>query len=100
MELEGVAFHDNYFIEKKLYPNVDYYSGLIYRDIGISTNMFTVPVVMGRLPGWIAHWKEMHDSVSIKKGRPRQIYIGETERKVVPASKRKGFSLFSMFRKE
>jgi citrate synthase len=100
MELEDAALHDDYFIEKKLYPNVDFYSGLIYRDIGIPTNMFTVMFVMGRLPGWIAHWKEMHDSVPFKIGRPRQIYIGESERKVIPASKRKGFSLFSIFRRK
>ncbi len=100
MELEDAALHDDYFIEKKLYPNVDFYSGIIYREIGIPTNMFTVMFVIGRLPGWIAHWKEMHDSVPFKISRPRQIYIGEKERKVVSVKKRKGFSLFSIFRRE
>jgi citrate synthase len=100
MELEDAALHDDYFIERQLYPNVDFYSGLIYRDIGIPTNMFTVMFVMGRMPGWIAHWKEMHDSVPFRIGRPRQIYVGEKERSYTPTSKRKGFSLFSIFRGE
>ncbi len=89
LELEEAALRDAYFLEKKLYPNVDFYSGLIYRAIGIPSNMFTVMFVMGRMPGWIAQWKELHNSVPFKIGRPRQIYIGEKERKYVPLSKRK-----------
>jgi citrate synthase len=98
LELEDVALQDDYFLEKKLYPNVDFYSGLIYRAIGIPTNMFTVMFAMGRMPGWIAHWKEMHDSVPFKIGRPRQIYIGEKKRKYTPRNKRKPFSLLDIFK--
>jgi citrate synthase len=87
LELEDAALSDEYFLEKKLYPNVDFYSGLIYRAIGIPTNMFTVMFAMGRMPGWIAQWKEMHDSVPFKIGRPRQVYIGERERKYTPQRK-------------
>jgi citrate synthase len=97
LELEEAALKDEFFLERKLYPNVDFYSGLIYRAIGIPTNMFTVMFAMGRMPGWIAHWKEMHDSVPFKIGRPRQIYIGEKERKYSPQSKRKQFSIMSIF---
>lgn len=79
MELEDIALHDEYFIERKLYPNVDFYSGIIYKAIGIPTNMFTVLFAIGRLPGWIAQWKEMHDSAPFKIGRPRQIYIGPNQ---------------------
>jgi citrate synthase len=75
--LEEAALNDPYFIERKLYPNVDFYSGLIYRALGFPTNMFTVMFALGRLPGWIAHWKEMNDSSATKIGRPRQIYTGE-----------------------
>lgn len=78
MELEEAAINDPYFIERKLYPNVDFYSGILYRMIGIPTNMFTVMFAIGRLPGWIAQWKEMHDTVPLRIGRPRQIYIGNT----------------------
>ena len=76
MKLEEKALTDSYFIEKKLYPNVDFYSGIIYRAIGIPENMFTVMFVLGRLPGWIAHWKEMVESKDRKIARPRQIYVG------------------------
>ena len=76
MELEDIALHDEYFAERKLYPNVDFYSGIIYKAIGIPVNMFTVMFAIGRLPGWIAQWKEMHDSSPFKIGRPRQIYTG------------------------
>lgn len=100
LELEDAALRDDFFLEKKLYPNVDFYSGLIYRAIGIPTNMFTVMFAMGRMPGWIAHWKEMHDSVPFKIGRPRQIYIGEKQRKYTPRNKRKPFSLFDIFKTE
>jgi citrate synthase len=78
--LEEAALTDDYFIERKLYPNVDFYTGLIYRAIGFPTRMFTVLFALGRLPGWIAHWREMHDEGDSKIGRPRQIYTGYTER--------------------
>jgi citrate synthase len=87
-ELEEVALKDQYFIERKLYPNVDFYSGIIYRAMGIPTNMFTVMFALGRLPGWIAHWKEMLDDKSNKIGRPRQVYTGPTENHYVPIDQR------------
>jgi len=77
--LEEIALTDDYFVERKLYPNVDYYTGVIYRAMGFPTRMFTVLFALGRLPGWIAHWREMHDDPT-KIGRPRQIYIGSGER--------------------
>ena len=86
--LEEIALKDDYFISKKLYPNVDFYSGILYRAMGIPTNMFTVMFAIGRLPGWIAHWKEMVDDQSTKIGRPRQIYTGEVARAFVPLEKR------------
>lgn len=79
-ELEEVALKDQYFVDRKLYPNVDFYSGILYRAMGIPTNMFTVMFAMGRLPGWIAQWKEMIEEADMKIGRPRQIYNGSTER--------------------
>ena len=79
-ELEEVALKDDYFVERKLYPNVDFYSGIIYKAIGIPVNMFTVIFAMGRLPGWLAHWNEMMQDKSMKIGRPRQIYTGNTNR--------------------
>jgi citrate synthase len=81
LELEEEALKDDYFIERKLYPNVDFYSGILYRAMGFPTEMFTVLFAMGRMPGWIAHWKEMHDSVPFKIGRPRQIYTGPADAK-------------------
>jgi len=75
-KIEEVALKDDFFIQRKLYPNVDFYSGIVLRAIGIPTNMFTVIFAMGRLPGWIAHWKEQYESPNKKIGRPRQIYIG------------------------
>ena len=78
---------DDYFIERKLYPNVDFYSGLIYRALGFPTRMFTVLFALGRLPGWIAHWREMHDEGDSKIGRPRQIYTGSTERDYTPSTR-------------
>ena len=87
-QLEEVALNDEYFIEKKLYPNVDFYSGVIYRAIGIPVPMFTVLFAMGRLPGWIAHWLEMRRSPGKKICRPRQIYTGPTERQFVPMDQR------------
>jgi citrate synthase len=86
--MEEVALKDDYFISKKLYPNVDFYSGIIYRALGIPTNMFTVMFALGRLPGWIAHWKEMVEDKETKIGRPRQIYTGEKVRHYVPIDKR------------
>jgi citrate synthase len=86
--LEEVALSDSYFVERKLYPNVDFYSGLIYRAMGIPTNMFTVMFALGRLPGWIAHWKELRDDPGMRISRPRQIYTGATERDFVPLEKR------------
>jgi citrate synthase len=86
--LEEVALKDPFFIERKLYPNVDFYSGIIYRAMGIPTNMFTVMFALGRLPGWIAQWKEMRENPGARIYRPRQIYVGETKRSYVPLSKR------------
>jgi citrate synthase len=86
--LEEVALQDEYFVERKLYPNVDFYSGLIYRAMGFPTDMFTVLFAMGRLPGWIAHWKEMMEDKKTKIGRPRQVYIGPTARDYVPVAER------------
>ncbi|MCB0973692.1 MAG: citrate synthase [Actinobacteria bacterium] len=88
LQLEAVALGDEFFIERKLYPNVDFYSGLIYRAMGFPTKMFTVLFALGRLPGWIAHWKEMNEDPGTKIGRPRQIYIGHTERPYVPRGER------------
>ncbi len=79
-KLEEVALNDPYFVERKLYPNVDFYSGVIYRALGIPVNMFTVMFALGRLPGWIAHWKEMLSQPGRRIGRPRQIYTGEVKR--------------------
>ena len=87
-QLEEVARADEYFIERKLYPNVDFYSGVIYRAMGIPEQMFTVLFAMGRLPGWIAHWMEMHRSPTKKICRPRQVYSGETLREFVPINQR------------
>jgi len=88
VKLEETALNDPYFIERNLYPNVDFYSGIIYRAIGIPTNMFTVMFALGRLPGWIAQWKEMREDPATKIGRPRQIYTGEHERNVVSLDER------------
>ena len=79
-ELEQIALHDDYFVSRKLYPNVDFYSGIIYRAMGIPTNMFTVMFALGRLPGWLAHWNEMINSPDFRINRPRQIYTGKTKR--------------------
>ncbi|MBU0484215.1 MAG: citrate synthase [Proteobacteria bacterium] len=88
-EIEEVVLNDSYFVERNLYPNVDFYSGIIYRAIGIPTDMFTVMFAIGRLPGWIAHWKEMWDDPDSKIGRPRQIYVGPRKRKFVPLEERR-----------
>ncbi|BBZ08967.1 citrate synthase [Mycolicibacterium doricum] len=85
--LEDVALTDDFFVERKLYPNVDFYTGVIYRAMGFPTRMFTVLFALGRLPGWIAHWREMHSEPG-KIGRPRQIYTGYTERDYIDTSNR------------
>jgi len=88
LKLEQVALSDEYFIERKLYPNVDFYTGLIYKAMGFPPKMFTVLFAMGRLPGWIAQWREMIQDPETKIGRPRQVYVGATERKYEPISSR------------
>jgi citrate synthase len=88
MRLEEVALKDDYFVSRKLYPNVDFYSGIIYRMIGIPTNMFTAMFALGRLPGWMAHWLEMRNDPDTRIGRPRQIYTGSTQRAYVPLDRR------------
>ena len=87
-KLEELALKDSYFVDRKLYPNVDFYSGIILRAIGIPTNMFTVIFAIGRLPGWIAQWKEQHDNPSQKIIRPRQLYDGNTVTDYVPLDQR------------
>lgn len=87
-ELEEAALSDSYFAERKLYPNVDFYSGVIYRAMGIPSDMFTVMFALGRLPGWIAHWVEMHKQGDNRIGRPRQIYTGATETAYAPLESR------------
>ena len=87
-ELEAIALADEYFLERKLYPNVDFYTGLIYKSMGFPTRMFTVLFALGRLPGWIAQWREMIEDPTTKIGRPRQVYIGEGERNYVPVGER------------
>jgi citrate synthase len=89
MELEKIALHDEYFIEKKLYPNVDFYSGITLRAMGFPTAMFTVLFALARTVGWIAQWKEMIEDPHQKLGRPRQLYTGATPREYLPMSKRK-----------
>jgi citrate synthase len=87
-KLEELALEDPYFVERKLYPNVDFYSGIILRAMGIPTNMFTVCFAIGRLPGWIAQWKEQHDDPTSKILRPRQVYVGRNQTDYVPMEKR------------
>ena len=88
-ELEHRVSKDDYFVSRNLYPNVDFYSGIVYRAIGIPTNMFTVMFALGRLPGWISHWQEMNmDKENNKIGRPRQIYHGVIERPFVATDDR------------
>ncbi|MFZ2118401.1 MAG: citrate synthase [Pseudonocardiaceae bacterium] len=88
MELEAKALADDYFVERKLYPNVDFYTGLIYRAMGFPTKMFTVLFALGRLPGWIAHWREMISDPETKIGRPRQVYTGYSEREYTAITQR------------
>ncbi|MED5241916.1 MAG: citrate/2-methylcitrate synthase, partial [SAR324 cluster bacterium] len=80
LKLEETALSDDYFIERKLFPTLDFYTGIIYRAIGIPINMFTVMFALGRVPGWIAQWKEMHEDPKQKIARPRQLFIGQSER--------------------
>jgi citrate synthase len=89
LQLEEIALKDDYFISKKLYPNVDFYSGLIYKALQIPINMFPVMFAIGRLPGWIAHWKESQGDKDFKIGRPRQIYQGRGKTDYIPLKKRK-----------
>jgi citrate synthase len=88
MELEEAALADEYFVERKLYPNVDFYTGVIYRAMGFPTRMFTVLFAIGRLPGWIAQWREMIEDPATKIGRPRQVYTGPAERSYVGIDQR------------
>ncbi len=87
IHLEEAALHDEYFKERNLYPNVDFYSGLLYRAMGIPAEMFTVMFALGRMPGWIAHWKEMLEQKQ-PISRPRQIYTGKTRRDYIPLDQR------------
>jgi citrate synthase len=86
--LEEIALEDSYFKDRRLYPNVDFYSGILLRAIGIPTNMFTVLFAIGRLPGWIAQWKEQHEDQTTRIVRPRQVYVGPTETDYTPIEDR------------
>ena len=88
MKLEEIALEDEYFVSRKLYPNVDFYSGVIYKALGIPQNMFTVMFVIGRMPGWIAHWLEMRRDPDFRIARPRQLYVGARQRSYVPIEQR------------
>jgi len=88
LRLEEIALEDEYFVERKLYPNVDFYSGIIYRALGIPRNMFTVMFAIARTTGWVAHWMEMISDPKQRIGRPRQIYVGEPQRDYVPVTQR------------
>jgi citrate synthase len=90
MRLEEVALADDFFVSRKLYPNVDFYTGLIYKAMGFPTRMFTVLFALGRLPGWIAQWREMIEDPQTKIGRPRQVYVGSPKRDYAPVSARGG----------
>jgi citrate synthase len=89
MELERIALEDDYFVERKLYPNVDFYSGIIFKAIGIPVSMFTVLFAVARTVGWISQWNEMIEDPTQKIGRPRQLYLGSDARDYVELSKRK-----------
>ena len=88
LDLENATLEDEYFIEKKLYPTLDFYTGIMYRAIGIPLNMFTVMFALGRVPGWIAQWKEMNEDQKQKISRPRQLFTGKNKRKFKPISER------------
>jgi citrate synthase len=88
LELERIALSDDYFIQRKLYPNVDFYSGIILKAMGIPTSMFTVLFAVARTVGWVSQWKEMIEDPAQRIGRPRQIYTGATQRDYVPLERR------------
>jgi citrate synthase len=88
IELEQIALKDDYFVEKKLYPNIDFYSGITLKAMGFPTSMFTVLFALARTVGWIAQWKEMIEDPSQKIGRPRQLYVGEPQRDYIPVAQR------------
>jgi citrate synthase len=88
MKLEEIALADDYFVSRKLYPNVDFYTGLIYKAMGFPSHMFTVLFALGRMPGWIAQWREMITDPETKIGRPRQLYVGYSERDYLDMEKR------------
>jgi citrate synthase len=88
LKLEEIALHDDYFVSRKLYPNVDFYSGIIYSALGIPRTMFTVMFSIARTAGWVAHWQEMISDPQMKIGRPRQLYTGPVERNYVPIDAR------------
>jgi citrate synthase len=88
LKLEEIALKDEYFVERKLYPNVDFYSGMIYSAIGIPQSMFTVMFAIARTVGWVAHWHEMISDPAMKIGRPRQLYTGPTKRDYIEMNKR------------
>ena len=88
LELEQIALKDDYFVEKRLYPNVDFYSGIIYKALGIPTSMFTVMFAIGRSVGWVAHWREMISDPKGKISRPRQLYTGPKQRDYVAIAER------------
>jgi citrate synthase len=88
LELERIALEDEYFVQRKLYPNVDFYSGLIYQAMGYPSDYFTVLFAIGRLPGWIAQWEEMLADPEQKIARPRQVYVGAAERPYLPIAER------------
>jgi citrate synthase len=88
LRLEEVALKDDYFVSRKLYPNVDFYSGIIYRALGIPRELFTVMFAIARTAGWVAHWQEMISDPEMKIARPRQLYTGPTRRDYVPVTKR------------
>ena len=87
-ELERIALEDDYFVERKLYPNVDFYSGIIYRALGIPRNMFTAMFAIARTVGWVAHWMEMMEDPERRIGRPRQLYTGPGKRDFIPLTER------------
>ena len=93
-ELERIALNDEYFIGKKLFPNVDFYTGVIYRAMGFPPDMFTILFAIPRTAGWIAHWKEFYNDKENKIVRPRQNYVGERDRAYVPMHNRKHVRLF------
>jgi len=87
-ELEATALADDFFVSRKLYPNVDFYTGILYKAMGFPTDMFTVMFALGRLPGWVAQWREMIEDSDTKIGRPRQVYIGSDARDYTPMAAR------------